>query len=454
MYSRIGTSALLSLLSLSAVASDDIRWQVVNADGVKVGHARITRTENADGIVDDEIIELRLGKSSRRVRYRLHLLTESAPDGSLRRVTRGASDARSAERLAGAAHELRSDEFARRWLVAAARGQPTEPLRYRSWDPAKGDLVEVELMARTGGEPGMVERNVRSPRAASSSLLTVDATGNVVHELMSLGTYDFERQDATQDEALAADGIFDHVTAFLQKSPYRIPDGDMKAKIRYRFDTHGRTLALPSGAGQHTWTEGDKTWIQVCASCPPDVIELSTEERARALAPSHWLESDDPKLAKVARNLTGHADSPAAKMRHLTEFVRGRMSTQIDMLGYGTALQALHSRRGDCTEYAVLLAALGRAAGVPTRIAIGRVYARRFENYRHVFVPHAWVQAWTGAGWESFDAAIGTFDSTHLAFAVSYDGDPMTHYAGIVLSNELRLESAARVVAKKAAGTN
>ena len=119
------------------------------------------------------------------------------------------------------------------------------------------------------------------------------------------------------------------------------------------------------------------------------------------------------------------------------------------MLGYGTAAEALRSRRGDCTEYAVLLAALGRAAGVPTRIAIGRVYARHFEGHRHVFVPHAWVQAWTGTGWESFDAAIGSFDSTHLAFAVSYDGNPLTHYAGIRRSQEMTLEAAARVVPRK-----
>jgi hypothetical protein len=141
-------------------------------------------------------------------------------------------------------------------------------------------------------------------------------------------------------------------------------------------------------------------------------------------------------------------------MRRLTEFVRGHMGTQIDMLGYGTALEAFQSTRGDCTEFAVLLAALGRAADVPTRIAIGSVYARHFEGQRHVFVPHAWVHAWTGAGWESFDAAIGKFDSTHLAFAVSYDGNPANHFGGIKLSRELTLTQAARVVPRKAALTN
>ena len=79
------------------------------------------------------------------------------------------------------------------------------------------------------------------------------------------------------------------------------------------------------------------------------------------------------------------------------------------------------------------------------------VYSRGFEGHRHVFVPHAWVQAWTGEGWESFDAAQGKFDSTHLAFAVSDDGNPAKLFAGTVLAHELKLVSAARVVPKKTA---
>jgi hypothetical protein len=73
-------------------------------------------------------------------------------------------------------------------------------------------------------------------------------------------------------------------------------------------------------------------------------------------------------------------------------------------------------------------------------------YARQFEGQRHVFVPHAWVHAWTGNGWQSFDAALGSFDSTHLAFAVSDDGNPAQLFAGLNLAHELRLKSAARVV--------
>jgi len=474
VHARIA-SLMLCALAASANASETQRWQVVDANELKVGHALVTRTISESSVLNSERIEIRFGKSGRRARYRLHFESESAPDCSLRRMLRevetgeghsrveavvvgedldvshGAGREKATQHIAGAARDLKSDECARDWLAAVGRGEAREPFRYRSWDAAKLEAVTIELLAVPADLAATVERRVFSSRGTSGSRLRVDAQGNVVREIMALGAFELTRSDATEQEARAEDEVFDHIAPLLQKSPYRIPPRDMNQKIRYRLENHGSTEALPVGAGQRSWIDGDATWLQVCASCPLDAVELSADERRRALEPTQWLESADPHLLKRSLYFTEGRNDPAAKMRRLTEFVRSHMGTEFDMLGYGTALEAMRSRRGDCTEFAVLLAAMGRAAGVPTRIAIGRVYARHFEGYRHVFVPHAWVQAWTGSGWESFDAAIGTFDSTHLAFGVSYDGNPMNHYAAMKLSREMTLTQAARVVPRKVA---
>lgn len=473
MQARI--AGLVAMLSAASPAlADADRWQVVRAADIKVGHVLIQRAASNTGVTETERLEVRLGKQGRRVRYRVQVDTESGTDGSLRRLVRTveASEGRSrveahvvgddlevsqglgrelaVKRLTDVAHDLKTDEFARAWLASVGRGEQPAPLRFKTWDPVKIEVVEVELAAARRESGENVERRVYSSRATTGSLLRVDEAGNVAHEVMSLGAFSLERLDAPQSEAQQPDQVFDHVSALLQKSPYRIPSRDMDQKIRYRFDNHGNPVELPAGAGQRTWRDGQTTWIQVCASCPLDAATLGDDERRRALEATQWLESSDANLAKRSRALAGNGDA-ATKMRRLVDFVRRHMGTQIDMLGYGTALEALRTRRGDCTEFAVLLAAMGRAAGVPTRIAIGRVYARHFEGHRHVFVPHAWVQAWTGSGWQSFDAAIGNFDSTHLAFTVSYDGNPSNHFAGITLSRELTLEAAARVVPRKAA---
>jgi Transglutaminase-like superfamily len=467
----------LGLAAVSAVvsASETHRWQRVMAREDKVGRIEHVRREDGAQVVETETLEMQLGRGSRRTTYRVTLDTESSIDGALLRMTRevktreghslidarvlgddlevtsGLGRSKTTQTLSGVGATLKSAEYARPWLMAVGRGESRSALHYSTWDPSRQFVVEIELVQIEPDATGMrIERRLRSGRDASSAVQTIDATGNVVRETMILGSITLVVVDSSEAEALTRNQMFDHVGELSQKSPYRIPARDMREKIRYGFDNHGATPTIPVGAGQRTWTQGQTTIVQVCASCALDAIELLPADRAQALESTQWLQSRDGKLATRARGIVAGANSDAQRMTRLTTFVRNRMGTEIDMLGYGTAIEAFESGRGDCTEFAVLLAAMGRAAGVPTRIAIGSVYARHFEGATHVFVPHAWVQAWTGTGWQSFDAAIGNFDSTHLAFAVSYDGSPAHHFAGIALAHQLTMISAARVLPRKA----
>jgi hypothetical protein len=475
VHARFALGLAIFVLSAGAASADSHRWQRVLAGERKVGQVEVTRREAEGRIFETETLVLELGAPGRHVTYRVLQSTESAADGSLLRMVRevktreghflvealvvgedlqvsnGAGRAKSSRTFA-AAGPLKSDGFAHSWLAAVGRGERLDPLTYRSWDPVKLAVVEITLRRLADTDALRVERSVRSPNQLTASVQQLDEAGHVVRESMRLGSIDLMLMESTEAEARAKNEVLDHVAHQLQKAPYRIPSRDMRAKIRYGFDNHGTAPQLPAGGGQRTWTDGRTTFIQVCADCALDPFGLSAEDRQRALQTTQWLQSDDASLARRARGIVNGASDDAAKMKRLTAFVRGHMSVErIDMLGYGTAIEALSTRRGDCTEYAVLLAALGRAAGIPTRVAIGSVYARHFEGRRHVFVPHAWVQAWTGSGWQSFDAAIGSFDSTHLAFAVSYDGSPANHFAGATLARDLTLISAARVVPRKGA---
>jgi transglutaminase-like putative cysteine protease len=76
-----------------------------------------------------------------------------------------------------------------------------------------------------------------------------------------------------------------------------------------------------------------------------------------------------------------------------------------------SAVQVLEMKVGDCNEHSVLTAALLRAAGVPTRLAVGVLY---FEDR---FYYHAWVEAYWGK-WLAFDPVLGQSpaDATHIRF--------------------------------------
>jgi hypothetical protein len=68
------------------------------------------------------------------------------------------------------------------------------------------------------------------------------------------------------------------------------------------------------------------------------------------------------------------------------------------------------NREGDCTEHAVLMAAMCRAAGIPSRVAMGLVYMTG------IFGGHAWTEVWIEGRWYGLDATIaaGQLDPLHL----------------------------------------
>jgi len=62
----------------------------------------------------------------------------------------------------------------------------------------------------------------------------------------------------------------------------------------------------------------------------------------------------------------------------------------------------LETGRGDCTEFAVLLAAIARSFGYPARVVVGIVIAE-FGGSLQAF-GHAWTELHLGTGWQLVDA--------------------------------------------------
>lgn len=476
VHVRLMLGMLLAVMTATAAHAGETHWQRVMSGDTKVGMVEHTRRVEGGRVFTSERLTLELGKAGRRVTYHMTLDTESMADGALVRLVRdavtreghsriearvvgadlqvdlGAGKLRQSRTLPGVAAHLMTDEYARGWRRAVGGGALEEPLKFRVFDPARADVVDIELSRVPSAElPARIQRLVQSGKALNVRMQAVNADGDVVEEALRFGALRLTLLGATEAQAHAPSQPLDHVVGQFQKSPYRFPANGLRGKIRYGFDNGGRAPRIPVGGGQRSWTDGQTTWIQVCADCALDEAPLSDATRLRSLNPTPWLNYEDAAITAPARRMA-RADDPALTMRRYVNFVRRHMSVErIDMLGYGSALEALKSRRGDCTEYAVLLAAMGRAAGIPTRLVSGLVYARNFEGQNYVFVPHVWVHAWTGAGWESFDAALGRFDSTHLAFATSDDGNPVELFAGMNLAHELRLTSAARVAPRKPA---
>jgi hypothetical protein len=154
----------------------------------------------------------------------------------------------------------------------------------------------------------------------------------------------------------------------------------------------------------------------------------STGEDDGALTPSAWVNSADSEIIALTKSaLSGVAkDADATKKGEaIRAFVHRHITNKNLGSGFATASEVARSRSGDCTEHALLTAAMLRAAGVPSRVASGLVFADQFAGERRVFAYHMWAQALIGVGkearWLDLDATLPgqAFDATHIALVVS-----------------------------------
>jgi hypothetical protein len=168
------------------------------------------------------------------------------------------------------------------------------------------------------------------------------------------------------------------------------------------------------------------------------------------LGDSAMITSGDAKVKALAETATakeGQAALAEALRRVVYKHVRKK---NLDV-GLGTAAEVARTGEGDCTEHAVLLAAMLRARGIPARVVTGLMYVEAFAGEKDIFGYHMWTQALipatdnAPARWTDLDATLPAdtpFDATHVAISVSAlkPGDPEGSLAATVpLMGRLRI---------------
>lgn len=120
-----------------------------------------------------------------------------------------------------------------------------------------------------------------------------------------------------------------------------------------------------------------------------------------------WLEAtfiidfDEPEFAPLRTDLAAHGQ--AVTRPQLVEFVAGLIEVSDDR-AWDPASVVVRRRRGDCSEHAVLTAALARMQGIPARVVVG-VALLSNENDFGAF-GHAWAEVHEAGKWQVADAAL------------------------------------------------
>jgi hypothetical protein len=146
-----------------------------------------------------------------------------------------------------------------------------------------------------------------------------------------------------------------------------------------------------------------------------------------AMEPTRFLQSDNEQVIELARRAIGGTKDAAEAARKIEAFVSQYIENRSLSVGYATAAEVVASRQGDCTEFAVLTAAMCRAVGIPAQVVAGVAYVDDFLGQRG-FGGHAWTQAYIGGKWVGLDASFkgggrGGYDAGHIALAAG-NGEP------------------------------
>ncbi len=231
----------------------------------------------------------------------------------------------------------------------------------------------------------------------------------------------------------------DAIRAASVASPYRIPERAAMGKIRYRIaSSDGVAWLWPETGEQHVERDRETSVLTVCRDCGQETPP-SADELQRDLQPNRWADNGDGRIRMMVSDARGATVD--SRMRWLMRAVQLQMNGPIDFSGYLTSREAFDARKGDCSEYALLLAAAAKARHIPVRVVAGISYASRFLGMKRVFGPHMWVQAWNGSRWISYDAGLGEFDSTHIVLTIG-DGSPDMLVAAFAKLRSLRIVSA------------
>ena len=269
---------------------------------------------------------------------------------------------------------------------------------------------------------------LRVPAGELEMLLWVDADGNAVKAVIPMAGLTMELLRTDQETAMADFVPPEFFMRTVVPSNRRI-NPDAAKRIKYRLSLKERSdavLDVPS-SGMQSVVKRDHGSVdllvqrqdhQALGKAPPaDPSSVASE----FLAGNIILNTDDTELIKLADRATAGATRPIEIASRLREFVAEYVKEKSLGIGFATASEVCRAREGDCSEHAVLLAALGRIKGLPSRVAVGLVYVPRFGGQNDVFGFHMWTQFWIGGQWVDFDAALSESQCspTRIAFVAN-----------------------------------
>jgi hypothetical protein len=315
---------------------------------------------------------------------------------------------------------------------------------YRMFDPTMARALDAKISVGTREQVDLLGRVVTLTEVTTvlsmpgmgemSSKSYIDEELNLQKSVSPVMGFTMELMACSKEFALGKNDVLELVDKMFIDSPVPLDDLGSTVSVAYHLEPLlDAKLAIPPNDNQHIEKFDDGKLIltvrPIAATAGVTFPYTGDNEAAlKALEPTQFVQSDQKVIIDLARRAVGGTKDAAVAVSKIEAFVADYVDDKNLSVGYASAVEVAESRQGDCTEHAVLAAALCRAVGIPSQVVSGLAYVEEWRTVVNGFGGHAWTQAYVGDKWIGLDAAFrgtgrGGYDAGHIALAAG-NGDP------------------------------
>jgi hypothetical protein len=492
MRRRVLLSLWLALTACTPIwAQEEKEYYALFMEGKKVGHAIRTRAVLADKVTTIDDVNMTISRLGAAVTITMTETSVETPDGKPLRFTSlqqlgtmtmmkvaGTIDPNGTARLTSTSMGKDSNSTMP-WPTGAVMSEglrlasvkaglkPGTEYEVNVFSPGLMVPVATKVVVGPKKDVDLLGRVVKLTQMTTT--LNLPGTGPIatqsyvddnvrsLKDQIPIAGLIVEMVSCTREFAMSDNDVLDLIDKMFVKSPQPIEDVHSTVSITYRLaPVAGADLRFPSTDNQKiagVRVDGRIYLVVEPVSAPAGgQFPYQGDDPAllEALKPTRFLQSDRKEIVELARKAVGNTKDPAEAARRIESFVSEYIENRSLSVGYASAAEVAESRQGDCSEFAVLTAALCRAVGIPAQVVVGVAYVEDFMGIEG-FGGHAWAQAYLGGDqqgrggkWVGLDAAFkgsgrGGYDAGHIALAVG-NGDPADFFNMATTLGQFKIE--------------
>ena len=303
-----------------------------------------------------------------------------------------------------------------------------EVRKLQAFVPILNLVASIELVAMDWEETSLFSDTQRLLRIQGNTTLApgqqiqtdlwTDAQGNVLRSYSPTMQQETIRVDKQIALGQRPENLDLGAASIVEIEP-PLPSPQKTTRVKYRASLASENPSLVFAQRPYQQLEPideRSAYITVTAVNPEQPLAEETEPQDSDRQPSALIQADDPSIVALASEVPD-ADNSSEQSLAIATFVYQFIHEKNFSTTFASAADVAQSRTGDCTEHAVLVAALCRARGIPARVVVGLVYVPSKNGFGF----HMWNEAWTDAGWFPLDATMpdGQVAADHLVLSTS-----------------------------------